>query len=236
MIRIVVKDLEAGYDKKTVLHQLSFTLNAGEMVGLIGDNGAGKTTLMRVLAGVMPLIKGEVIQKKPGEKWGFIPERPQLYYEMTLREHLDFVAMSHEMPQEYYEKRRQELLEQFVMVDQLDRFPGVYSKGMGQKAMLICALLYQPQILFIDEPFVGLDPKGIQTLLQVLEEEKSKGTTIFMSTHILDTAEKICDRFLLLSKGRMVGEGSLASLRKDFGTTETSLMDVYIQAAEVNQP
>jgi len=233
MTRIIVKDLAAGYDRKAVLHRLNFVLNEGELVGLIGDNGAGKTTLMKVLTGILPPIDGEVSKKNPGDKWGLVPETPQLYYEMTLREHLDFVAMCHQMPQDVYEQRREALLEQFVMTDQLDKFPGTYSKGMRQKAMLICALLYQPQILFIDEPFVGLDPKGIQALLQVMETEKRRGATIFMSTHILDTAEKVCDRFLLLSRGKLVGSGSMESLRQKFGISEASLMELYIRAVEV---
>lgn len=240
MIVLKVEDLFSGYEKKSIIKGISFELKDKEILGIIGSNGAGKTTLLKTILGIIPYPKGGVyihnreIKEDPlGAKKNiaYIPEVPILYGEMTLREHMEFTAMAHEINEQDYIKRSSFLLKKFRMEGKLEHFPNTFSKGMRQKLMVMNAFLYDPQIYIVDEPFIGLDPKAIEDFLQLLEEKRSKGSSVIMSTHVLDTAEKICDRFLLIEEGEVLAYGSLEEIQQNFSLHNYSLREIYHRLA-----
>ena len=232
-----VKKLSGGYANIPVLKDVSFQVADGELVGLIGLNGAGKSTTIKEIIGLLTpyqgqiLIDGQTIQDRAEayrKKIGFIPETPSLYEELTLKEHLEVVALAYDLDWDAAFERADKLLKLFRLEEKLDWFPVHFSKGMKQKVMIICAFMVQPSLLIVDEPFLGLDPVAIQDLIDLLEEEKKRGTSILMSTHVLDSAEKMCDRFVILHQGQVLADGNLDQLRQTFGQADASLNDIYL--------
>lgn len=232
-----VKNMTGGYANLPVLKDVSFTVADGELVGLIGLNGAGKSTTIKEIIGLLTPYQGEVFidgeslqgnMESYRKKIGFIPETPSLYEELTLKEHLEVVAMAYDLDWDAAFKRAERLLDIFRLTEKLDWFPVQFSKGMKQKVMLVCAFMVAPSLLIVDEPFLGLDPVAIQDLIDLLAEEKARGVSILMSTHVLDSAEKMCDRFVILHQGQVRAQGDLASLRQEFGQQEASLNDIYL--------
>ena len=232
-----VKKLSGGYANIPVLKDVSFQVADGELVGLIGLNGAGKSTTIKEIIGLLTpyqgqiLIDGQTIQDRAEayrKKIGFIPETPSLYEELTLKEHLEVVALAYDLDWDAAFERADKLLKLFRLEEKLDWFPVHFSKGMKQKVMIICAFMVQPSLLIVDEPFLGLDPVAIQDLIDLLEEEKKRGTSILMSTHVLDSAEKMCDRFVILHQGQVLTDGNLDQLRQAFGQADASLNDIYL--------
>ncbi len=238
MSLLEVKQLTGGYTKNPVLKDVSFSVNRNEIVGLIGLNGAGKSTTIKHIIGLMEAKQGQVLinertLKEDIEKYrsqfSFIPETPILYDELTLFEHLELTAMAYGLDKETFESRLQPLLKEFRMEKKLKWFPAHFSKGMKQKVMIMCAFLVEPSLYIIDEPFVGLDPLGIQSLLELMNEMKENGAGILMSTHILATAERYCDSFVILHNGKVRAKGTLSELRKEFNMENATLDDIYIQ-------
>ncbi|MGT2964077.1 ABC transporter ATP-binding protein [Streptococcus acidominimus] len=232
-----VKNVTGGYLNIPVLKDISFQVADGELVGLIGLNGAGKSTTIKEIIGLLSpyqgqiLIDGESLQSNPQDyrkKIGFIPETPSLYEELTLKEHLEVVAMAYDLEWDQAFARAEELLKIFRLDEKLEWFPVHFSKGMKQKVMIICALMVNPSLLIVDEPFLGLDPVAIDDLIGLLEREKAKGTSILMSTHVLDSAEKMCDRFVILHQGQVRAQGNLEALRTAFGRADVSLNELYL--------
>lgn len=233
-----IEHLTGGYANKHVLHDISFRVNRSEIVGLIGLNGAGKSTTIKHIIGLMYPKKGEIRLDEQTlqedhlayrKKIAYIPEQPILYDELTLREHLRLTAMAYGVTEKEFEERLPQLLTAFRMKRHIDWFPVHFSKGMRQKVMIMCAFLVEPALYIVDEPFVGLDPLGIQSYLETMEEMKRAGAGILMSTHILATAEKYCDRFIILHEGEIRAEGTLEALQETFSMPEASLDDIYIQ-------
>ncbi|AKL94673.1 ABC transporter system ATP-binding protein EcsA [Clostridium aceticum] len=236
-----LKSVSAGYDSEVILKQVSFNVQNEEIVGLIGPNGAGKTTIIKSILGILPILSGEVIidgvsikksLSQMNEKIAYIPEIPLLYDELTLLEHLEFTAMSHGVNPEVFEERKKQLLKTFWLEDKQHHFPNAFSKGMRQKVMIMCAFLYAPSIYIVDEPFVGLDPKAIRAFIDMIQHKKNEGAGVLMCTHVLDTAEKICDRFILFNQGKVVTLGTLEALRKQTNLPQGSLSDIYDQLVE----
>lgn len=232
-----VKKLSGGYANIPVIKDVSFQVADGELVGLIGLNGAGKSTTIKEIIGLLTpyqgqiLIDGQTIQDRAEayrKKIGFIPETPSLYEELTLKEHLEVVALAYDLDWDAAFERADKLLKLFRLEEKLDWFPVHFSKGMKQKVMIICAFMVQPSLLIVDEPFLGLDPVAIQDLIDLIEEEKKRGTSILMSTHVLDSAEKMCDRFVILHQGQVLADGHLDQLRQSFGQADASLNDIYL--------
>lgn len=232
-----VKNITGGYVNIPVLKDVSFTVGKGELVGLIGLNGAGKSTTIKQIIGLLSPYKGQILIDGQSlaqdvevyrKKIGFIPETPSLYEELTLKEHLEVVAMTYDIPWKEAWERGEYLLKLFRLSEKLDWFPVQFSKGMKQKVMIICALIVNPSLLIVDEPFLGLDPLAIADLIALLEEEKSKGTSILMSTHVLDSAEKMCDRFVILHHGQVYAEGTLSELQEQFSMEGASLNEIYL--------
>lgn len=233
-----IENLYGGYTHKNVLHDISFDLNKGEIVGLIGLNGAGKSTTIKHIIGLMQPKKGEVLvqgksfQNDPEayrNQMAYIPEMPILYDELTLYEHLRLTAMAYGIEEEVFEQRLPKLLKEFRLEKKLNWFPVHFSKGMRQKVMIMCAFLIEPPLYIVDEPFVGLDPLGIQSYLQMMDSMKKQGAGVLMSTHILATAERYCDRFIILHDGKLRAEGILEELRREFQMPDATLDDLYVQ-------
>lgn len=237
MAVLQVSNVTGGYTRKPVIQNLSFTIEQGELVGLIGLNGAGKSTTIKHIIGTLLPQDGEIRLNGVTlsenievyrSSFSYIPETPILYDELTLKEHLAMTAMAYGLDEKTLEVRSQSLLKEFRMEKRLNWFPSHFSKGMRQKVMIMCAFLINPSLYIIDEPFVGLDPLGIQSLLEQMDDKKREGASILMSTHILSTAEKYCDRIILLHEGRVRAQGTMADLRQAFQMPNASLDDLYI--------
>ncbi|TBL80495.1 ABC transporter ATP-binding protein [Paenibacillus thalictri] len=239
-----VDHITGGYSQaKPVLHDVSFHVGPGEMVGLIGLNGAGKSTTLKTILGILRQhkgairVKGSTLQddiEKFRLAYTYVPESPLLYDEMTVEEHVRMAAMAYGLEQSVYEARLNSLAEQFQMADKLNRLPAHLSKGMRQKVMILSSFLVQPDLYLIDEPFLGLDPLGIRSLLDLMVERKQNGAAILISSHILSTIERYCDRFVLLHNGRVLAFGDVASLQETAGMPGASLDDVFYELTKGN--
>ncbi|PFO04294.1 multidrug ABC transporter ATP-binding protein [Bacillus sp. AFS076308] len=238
MALLTIDHLVGGYTRNPVLKDISFDVKEKEIVGLIGLNGAGKSTTIKHIIGLMEPHKGSIkingqsfMENKEAYRrlFTFVPETPVLYEELTLDEHLRLTAMAYALDESTYKERIAPLLTEFRMEKRLNWFPAHFSKGMKQKVMIMCAFLVQPSLYIVDEPFVGLDPLGIQSLLDLMKRMKDNGAGILMSTHILATAEKYCDRFVILHEGKIRAKGTLSELREQFMMPTASLDDLYIQ-------
>ena len=232
-----IKNLTGGYVNIPVLKDVSFEVGDGQLIGLIGLNGAGKSTTINEIIGLLRPYAGEIridgltLVASPSayrKKIGYIPETPSLYEELTLREHIETVAMAYDLDQETVFARVTPLLKQFRLEEKLDWFPVHFSKGMKQKVMIICAFAVDPSLFIVDEPFLGLDPVAISDLIQLLNAEKEKGKSILMSTHVLDSAEKMWDAFVILHKGQVRAQGTLEELRIEFGMADADLNEIYL--------
>lgn len=236
-----VNRLSGGYTRQhPVLHDLSFDINPGELVGLVGLNGAGKSTTIKHILGLLDPFDGEIrIGGKTiredrlayRQQLAYVPEMPELYEQLTLEEHLKLTAMAYHLDKKTFEERSMKLLQMFRMEKRLHWFPTHFSKGMRQKVMIMCAFLVSPDLYIVDEPFVGLDPMGIQSLLDLMVEMKREGAAILMSTHILSTAEQYCDRFIILHEGKIAAQGTLEEIRNRYGNPQASLHDIYLAVA-----
>lgn len=234
---LAIQQVTGGYGHLPVLKDISFEVHNGEMIGLIGLNGAGKSTTIKNIIGLLTPQKGTItvdeltLQHDPEnyrKKIGYIPETPSLYEELTLREHIEVTAMAYGIPKEEAMQRAEALLKTFRLENRLDWFPVNFSKGMKQKVMVLCAFLIQPSLYIIDEPFLGLDPLAINALLELMVTMKEQGAAILMSTHILATAEKYCDRFVVLHEGEVRAQGTLQELQTEFNLPGSSLDEIYI--------
>lgn len=232
-----IENVTGGYINIPVLKNISFEVGDGELIGLIGLNGAGKSTTINEIIGLLTPYQGQISidgltlaqdQAEYRKKIGFIPEMPSLYEELTLREHLETVTIAYDLNYDEAMARATELLELFRLSDKLEWFPINFSKGMKQKVMIICAFMVNPSLFIVDEPFLGLDPLAISDLTELLAQEKAKGKAILMSTHVLDAAEKMCDRFVILHQGQIRATGTLAELREAFGDKTATFNAIYM--------
>lgn len=238
---VKVEHLTGGYGKKPVIKDLNFELEKGEIVGLIGLNGAGKSTTIKHMLGLINTMEGKlsISNIKINEdienyrrKLSYIPESPVIYDELTLEEHIEMTAMAYQLSREEAMRRAKPLLKVFRLENELKVFPSHFSKGMKQKVMIICAFIVDPELYIIDEPFLGLDPLGIQSMLDLMVEKRNENRTVLMSTHILATAERYCDRFIILDKGEIVAFGNLDELREQTGLKDKTLDDIYIHVTQ----
>ena len=239
-----VENVTGGYTQLPVLKNIDFSIADGELVGLIGLNGAGKSTTIKEIIGLLQphtgkiTINGLSLKEDPQayrKQIGYIPETPSLYEELTLKEHIEVTAMAYDIPKDVALQRAERLLKTFRLEYKLDWFPANFSKGMKQKVMVLCAFLIEPSLYIIDEPFLGLDPLAINALLELMNEMKQTGASILMSTHILATAEKYCDKFILLHKGEIRAQGTLSQLQSQFGAEGASLDELYLALTKESQ-
>ncbi len=226
---IQVEYLTKRFGQLVAVDSVSFTLKRGEMMGLLGPNGAGKTTIMRMMTGYLPptdgrvLIEGMDMYEQPVEvkrKIGYLPEHPPLYYDMTVREYLEFAAQIRGVPKREIKGKVELAAERCGVADKLGRLIGNLSKGNRQRVGLAQAIVHEPEILILDEPTVGLDPKQIieiRNLIKTLGRER----TVILSTHILQEVTSICQKVAIINNGRLVALDYLDRLTDTFSNTVT---------------
>jgi ABC-2 type transport system ATP-binding protein len=232
-----VDTLYGGYiPGKPVLHDITFSVRPGEMIGLIGLNGAGKSTTIKHILGLLHPQKGTVringltLKENPlayRSAYAYVPESPELYDELTIREHLELSAMAYGLTKDVYKTRSEALLGEFQMKDKVNSFSNHLSKGMKQKVMIMNAFLIEPSLYIIDEPFLGLDPLAIRSLLDLMVQMRRKGASFLISSHILSTIEKYCDRYVVLHRGHIVAHGDLDEIRLQTELPGASLDDLF---------
>lgn len=235
-----IRHLVKQYKSYRAVNDLSITINGGEIVGLLGPNGAGKTTGLRCIAGILRPTSGEILingwdivndQAKAKAGLAFVPEVPSLYELLTVQEHLKFVAMCFNTL-DRFEEKRDELLERYDLTEKRNDLVATLSKGMKQKLSVACALVHSANVLLFDEPLIGVDPAGAAELKREILRAKSEGSAVLISTHLLDTAEKLCDRVIILNRGVKMVEGTLEELRQFSGLEGSSLEDVFLKLTE----
>jgi ABC-2 type transport system ATP-binding protein len=231
-----VHRLVKQYKNFRAVDDLSFSMGAGEIVGLLGPNGAGKTTALRCIAGILRATDGSVLinghdvvadQARAKAGLAFVPEVPSLYELLTVDEHMKFVAMCFDTV-DVYERNRDELLARYSLTDKKDALVATLSKGMRQKLSVACALVHNANVMLFDEPLIGIDPEGARELKDEIQRARDGGASILISTHLLDTAEKLCDRVLIMRRGQKIAEGTLEQLRNFSGMEGRSLEDIFL--------
>jgi ABC-2 type transport system ATP-binding protein len=235
MIRL--QNITKRFRHVTAVNNVSLTVAPGEIYGFLGPNGAGKTTTIKMLAGIMRptsgliVIDGLNLQKKPLEvksRIGFIPDRPFLYEKLTGLEFMCFMANLYGLNGVGGEKRIQQFLELFELQEWSRELVGSYSHGMKQRLIMSAALLHQPSVFVVDEPLVGLDPKGARLIKRIFNELRKDGLTVFMSTHTLSIAEELCDRIGIIQRGNLLSEGTVAELRGVAGQEDPRLESIFL--------
>ena len=223
MDMIVCQNLTKRFGNFTAVNDISFSVAQGELFGFLGPNGAGKTTTIKMITGLLKPTTGRVIiggfdiEAQPlaaKRSFGYIPDNSFLYEKLTGREFLNFMADLYSVSREGRARRIDDLLRLFALESKGDELIGGYSRGMRQKIALAGALIHSPQVILLDEPTVGLDPKGARTMQEILRELCRRGTTVFISTHILEIAERMCDRVAIVNQGRMIALGTMPELRE----------------------
>lgn len=233
-----VINLKKYYKGNKAVDGISFHLNAGEIVGLTGPNGAGKTTTIKCILGLLRKTKGKVLvdgidstRQESKYKLAYIPETPDIYPMLTVWEHLKFIALAYYI--DNWQEYGTEILKRFDLWDKKDNLGRDLSKGMRQKLSICCALLHKPDVFLVDEPLVGLDPKAIRELKDAFKSLRAEGKSLLISTHMLDTAEGLCDRIVVLKKGTLIMEGTIEDLRHKVNAGEdTSLEDLFLEVTE----
>ncbi|MEB2781858.1 ABC transporter ATP-binding protein [Algoriphagus sp. C2-6-M1] len=230
-----VTNLVKTYGKQNAVNDISFELRGGEVVGLLGPNGAGKSTTMKCIVGLLRKTSGEItlgghdhLSVEAKRLFSYIPETPYVYDLLTVHEHMQFVAQAYGV--KVWKEKADEYLELFELADKRDKLGRDLSKGMRQKVSICCALLPDPQVLFFDEPMIGLDPKAIKNTKRVFRELKEAGKTILVSTHLIDSVESIADRVMILKDGNIVGNDTISNLKQQFVQEEgTTLEDLFLE-------
>lgn len=220
MLRI--ENLTKTYGEKRAVDNLSLHIAPGEIYGFIGHNGAGKTTTLKAVVGILQFdkgevfIKGESIRKNPlacKQKIAYIPDNPDLYEFMTGIKFLNFIADIFGVPEEKRQERIRKYADLFEMTENLAQPIASYSHGMKQKLAIISAWIHEPKLIIMDEPFVGLDPKAAHILKQMMREICDEGGAIFFSTHVLEVAEKLCDKVAIIRNGQLIQSGTMQEVK-----------------------
>ena len=221
---IEIKNVTKKYGNKKALNNVSFDVNDGEIFAFIGHNGAGKTTLIKAIMGIHDFDEGEIIINRKSIKandieckkeMAFVPDNPELYENMTAIDFINFICDMYEVPEKERKKNIEKYAKMFEIKNNLGDQISSFSHGMKQKVAIIAALAHNPNILVMDEPFVGLDPKAVFDIKEVMNEMVKEGKTIFFSTHILDVAEKLCSRVAIIKNGEIVKVGSMKEIKGD---------------------
>ena len=232
---LVIRDLEKIYKGTTKgVSDISLHVEKGDIYAFIGHNGAGKTTLLKAITGIHEFDKGTVlidgldITKEPEEvkrRIAYVPDNPDIYEYMTGIQYLNFIADVFGVSKADREARIAEYAGRFEITDSLGDLVSGYSHGMKQKLVLISALLHEPKLLIMDEPFVGLDPKAAFLLKEIMRSMTDAGCAIFFSTHVLDVAEKLCNKVAIIKEGHLVTSGLMSEVVKDQSSLESIFME-----------
>lgn len=234
---IEIKNLTKVYNKeKKAIDNVSFTINDGEIFAFIGHNGAGKTTTIKSIVGILDfeegdiLINGKSIKKEPIEckkQIAYVPDNPDLYENMKAIDYIRFICDMYDVPENKRIEQIDKYATMFELKENLNNTIASFSHGMKQKVVLIAALVHNPKILIMDEPFVGLDPKAVYDMKEVMKQMCKEGKTIFFSTHILEVAEKLCSRVAIIKQGKVVKVGNMSEIKGD-----ESLEQVFLELDE----
>ena len=236
MIRL--EGLTKHYGSFVALDHIALHVPRGVLYGCLGPNGAGKTTMLRMIAGILRptdgrvLIGGDDVQVNPlaaKMRLGFIPDRPFVYDKLTGAEFLRFVAGLYGQQGDAVERRIAELLEVFELSSWKDELIEAYSHGMRQKLIISSALIHRPECIVVDEPMVGLDPKGARLLKDIFRQFVDRGGTVLMSTHTLEVAEAMCDQIGILQHGKIVAHGTMAEIRTQHAAGDASLEELFLK-------
>jgi ABC-2 type transport system ATP-binding protein len=219
---IELTNLDKRYGDKIAVNNVSLQVNSGEVFGFLGPNGAGKTTTIKIIVGLLrptsgtARVSGFDVQSQPLRAKavnGYVPDTPNLYPKLSGREMLRFVGELYNLERAQINRRIEELLKLFDLEAAGDDSIDSYSHGMQQKTALACALMHDPKVLVLDEPTVGLDPKSARLIKDILRQMAERGATVFLSTHILEIAERMCDRIGIINKGELIAVGTMEELR-----------------------
>ncbi|MFV2069097.1 MAG: ABC transporter ATP-binding protein [Pirellulales bacterium] len=241
---IDVDDFHKVFSDQVAVAHLTFQVEPGQTLGLIGPNGAGKTTTLRALAGILPASRGRLavagydVQHDPlaaKARLAFVPDEPPLFHDLTVAEHLSFYASVYGVEDAIIKARQ--LLEQFDLDRKYNTAASDLSRGMRQKLAICCAFLHDPQVILLDEPLTGLDPRGIRTYKEALRERAARGAAIIVSSHLLAMVEDVCTHVLILERGTQRFYGSLEQLRDTFACQDgAASMETIFFAATQNGP
>jgi ABC-2 type transport system ATP-binding protein len=235
---IETHNLVKHYGEKVAVDNVSFNVNDGEIFGFLGPNGAGKTTTIKMIVGLLQPSSGMVkvggfdVQKQPLQAKaanGYVPDEPNLYPKLTGRELLRFVGDLYGISRQQVDRRIDELLRLFDLSEAGDETIDSYSHGMQQKTALAAALVHDPKVLVLDEPTVGLDPKSARLIKDILRQLADRGAAVFLSTHILEIAERMCDRIGIINRGQLIAVGTMEELHAmSQRDSQTSLEDIFL--------
>ena len=238
---IKIENVTKSYVKgKKSIDGLNLEIRDGEIFGFLGPNGAGKTTTIKMITGILNpnegdiLIDGKSITKQPLEakkEFGFVPDSPDMFLKLKGIEYLNFLADVYELPNEKRKERIEYLTKKFEIYDNLNSEIQSYSHGMRQKVVICGALLNNPKNWILDEPMTGLDPKSSHDLKEMMREHSNNGNTVFFSTHVLEVAEKLCDRVGIINKGKLVFVGTFEEMKNKFKENK-SLEDLFLEITE----
>jgi ABC-2 type transport system ATP-binding protein len=241
---IEIKALTKIYGNFTAVDRINLSIRPGEIFGFIGPNGAGKTTTIKMIGGILAPTSGHVKiagidmaaePEKAKRKIGFIPDRPYLYEKLTGMEFLRFTADLYHVRTSEFKTRAVQNLELFSLRDWADDLIESYSHGMKQRLIMAAALLHEPEVIIVDEPMVGLDPRAIRLVKDLFRRLVAKGTTIFMSTHTLKVAEETCDRIGIINRGRIIASGTTEDLRREANVSESDLETVFLNLTNAEE-
>jgi ABC-2 type transport system ATP-binding protein len=237
---IELNEVTKKYGSKTAVDRLSLRIEPGELFALLGPNGAGKTTSIKLMCGLLFPTSGGVrvggfdLQTdgdKARQLLSYVPDQPYLYEKLTGREFFQFIADMYGMDRKRGQQRIDQMIELFGLAEFVDDLSERYSHGMRQRTVFAAALLHEPQVLIVDEPTVGLDPRSVRLLKDLLRQEANKGTTVFLSTHSLDVVEQLADRIGIVEHGRLISCGTLQTLRRQ-AEMDGPLEDVFLKLTE----
>ncbi len=240
MIKLIeIKGLSKSYNRGEIkaVADLDLNVKSGEIFGFLGPNGAGKTTTIKMMVGLLKPDKGSVsiggfdIKESPIEvkkRIGFVPDQPEVYEKLTGIEYLDFMADAYGVSREDRLPRMEKLLETFQMENSVYDLIQSYSHGMRQKIILIGSLLHEPEVIIMDEPMTGLDPRSSHALKEMMKEKCEEGKVMFFSTHVLEVAEKFCHRVGIINKGKLIALGTLEELQK-VAQRRSSLENIFLE-------
>ena len=239
---IVVRDLHKQYRDTHAVRGLSFHVDAGRILGLVGPNGAGKTTTMRCACGIIPptsgsaVIAGHDVAGDPvaaKRELAYVPDDPHLFDSLTIWEHLRFTASAYRVPPPDWQRRADDLLRQFELVEKKNTIAQELSRGMRQKTAICCAYLHQPRAIWLDEPLTGLDPRGIRTMKDSIRHLVSRGAAAVISSHLLSLVEDICTDLLILHRGQRLFFGSMEQARTErTAHGDSTLEDFFFRLTE----
>lgn len=237
-----LENVTKSYNKGEVkaVDNISFEVKPGEIFGFLGPNGAGKTTTIKMIVGLLKpdngriLVKGIDNQKNPIEVKkliSYVPDNPEVYDRLTGIEYLNFMADVYGVSKDERSERIEKYLKIFKLKDAINDPIKSYSHGMKQKVVLIGALIHDPQLFILDEPMVGLDPKSAFDLKEIMRKRCEEGKTVFFSTHVLEVAEKICDRIAIINKGKIIAQGTMEELKQQ-SVNKESLENIFLELTE----